>query len=470
MRLPNPFRPYYSKPATQYIHVLLIAGFAILLLWPAWYNGYPLVYSDSGTYINSGFELQVPQDRPIVYGLFIRFTSFRTSLWWVIVAQALISSILIYQLISTWVSEYQQRLITFVIAALILLTCSGLPWYCSTILTEVFTPWSVILLTILLCKPTTRSYKIVLASLIVLINLTHLANLSAALVLSVLLLLISGIPKQVWIKPKQSLWIFALSILSFATLSILNKSLGGGWQLSQSSHIFLTGKMIENGILKTYLDAECDHQQLNMCAYKDSLPEHASDFLWQASSPLYALGGFDSNATEYKTILNDIFTTQPYLGMFIQESAKATALQLTLNGYGEEFIPYPLPSDPPYGQVSWRFNSELPQYLSAKQHTTGIDLQQLKTRSQFQLLLVGLSICIMVWMIAKQHIPDGLASAWIIFSSFYVSNATQAAINTFCSRHNTKLSWLFILFAIIALSIYTIQLRKSRLSQKSKTK
>ncbi|MFK8101257.1 MAG: hypothetical protein AB8G15_01985, partial [Saprospiraceae bacterium] len=53
----------------------------IILLFVAFYNGYPLVYSDTGTYIQSGFELFVPVDRPLTYGLFLRYTSLGISPW-----------------------------------------------------------------------------------------------------------------------------------------------------------------------------------------------------------------------------------------------------------------------------------------------------------------------------------------------------------------------------------------------------
>gem|GEM_PF-3661669 len=52
--------------------ILIVAG-ACLLLWTPLHNGYPLIYSDSGTYIFSGALSYAPSDRPIGYGLFIRY-------------------------------------------------------------------------------------------------------------------------------------------------------------------------------------------------------------------------------------------------------------------------------------------------------------------------------------------------------------------------------------------------------------
>lgn len=66
------------------LNFVLFSLSVILLIMPAIVNGYPLVYSDSGTYIGSGFEGIVPVDRPIAYGLFVRHISVAYSLWFVI--------------------------------------------------------------------------------------------------------------------------------------------------------------------------------------------------------------------------------------------------------------------------------------------------------------------------------------------------------------------------------------------------
>ena len=70
----------------------------VALLWPALYNGFPLVYPDTGAYISSGLRLSVHPDRPVGYGLFILFSSMGISLWFVVVAQALMLNWLIRRL------------------------------------------------------------------------------------------------------------------------------------------------------------------------------------------------------------------------------------------------------------------------------------------------------------------------------------------------------------------------------------
>ena len=66
---------YYFKngSAVKLIFNLILIGIGIFfLLIPAFANGFPIMFSDVGAYIGSGFSKTVPIDRPIVYGLFIR--------------------------------------------------------------------------------------------------------------------------------------------------------------------------------------------------------------------------------------------------------------------------------------------------------------------------------------------------------------------------------------------------------------
>src|SRR5690554_3684288 len=60
------------------------------------YNGYPLVFSDTGTYIYSGFDLFIPNDRPIAYGLLLRLFSLKLSAWFVILFQNLLTAFVVY--------------------------------------------------------------------------------------------------------------------------------------------------------------------------------------------------------------------------------------------------------------------------------------------------------------------------------------------------------------------------------------
>jgi hypothetical protein len=78
---------------------LIVLINAIALLSAAFYNQYPLLDWDSGTYILGGFNHEVPWDRPILYSLLIRVFSIGISLCSVVFIQAILLSFLINELI-----------------------------------------------------------------------------------------------------------------------------------------------------------------------------------------------------------------------------------------------------------------------------------------------------------------------------------------------------------------------------------
>jgi hypothetical protein len=49
-------------PRRSVVPILLSAA---LLLWPALWNGYPLVFSDTGTYLSQAIEHYLGWDRPV---------------------------------------------------------------------------------------------------------------------------------------------------------------------------------------------------------------------------------------------------------------------------------------------------------------------------------------------------------------------------------------------------------------------
>src|ERR1044071_7760167 len=82
--------------------VLLVCFFlasgATIFVTMGIYNGYPFVMQDTGSYIDSGFKLAVPTDRPIIYGLFLRFMSLKETFWINIFIQGLIVAYLLSKL------------------------------------------------------------------------------------------------------------------------------------------------------------------------------------------------------------------------------------------------------------------------------------------------------------------------------------------------------------------------------------
>src|SRR4051812_5172804 len=118
--------------------LIFVCTGAFCLMLDAFYNGFPLVYSDTSTYIASGFELESPFDRPITYGLFLRIFSLNgLSLWFVIFFQSLILSYLIFLVVQLVIR--QESFLMFGLLTIILLSLfTGVSWTVSQLMPDVF--------------------------------------------------------------------------------------------------------------------------------------------------------------------------------------------------------------------------------------------------------------------------------------------------------------------------------------------
>ena len=121
---------------------------ALILSWPAFYNGFPLIYTDTGTYIESAFTLRLPPDRPLGYSLFIRGTGGCRSLWATVFAQSFLLSFLLRRLFARVAPR--RGVGAFLAAGALLAALTGLPWVMGTVFADAITASCLLSLLLLL--------------------------------------------------------------------------------------------------------------------------------------------------------------------------------------------------------------------------------------------------------------------------------------------------------------------------------
>jgi hypothetical protein len=319
LQIKNPVWPY-----------LLIS--TIVLLWAAIYNQFPIVYSDTCTYLYSGFKLETPSDRPMTYGLFMLLTSFDgITLWSVVFFQSFILAYIIYLLFKHFTACKNPQVYSL-LAVIILSLTSGLPWISGMLLPDIFTPITILtLLLLVFAKDLNKKEKIIVYIIFFLSNAMHISHLmiNAMLIMSILIISKIRYFKEafIFVSKKQLYILLLLSLSGIMTMSSA---------ISKSKHIFYMGHMLENGILKKYLDENCATHNYKLCAYKDNLPPNADRFLWDFdNSPVYKMGGWKACKDEYNTIISETFTKPEYIKLHIGASLNGTAKQLSKFNIGE---------------------------------------------------------------------------------------------------------------------------------------
>ena len=415
-------------------------------------NGYPLTFADSGTYIRSGFTLEKPIDKPITYGLFIRLASLQYSAWLVIFFQSLLLSFIIFQTFKTFFENPAANNLSL-ISIILLSFLTGISWYASQIMPDIFISTCLMVLAILLFTERIPARKMFFLSLVLLLsNMVHYSHLMISVILMLFYsLAYISLSKYINFKMKKSrlLFVWSIIIASWLILPTVHYFCGAGFKISDSSHVTLMGRLAENGILRKYLDETCQTQNYQICRYRNSLPNNADAFIWKDSSPLYKTGGWYANQEEYKEIIKDTIVKPRFLMLNVSEAMKATLKLLTQNAVGAELIPNPQGSYV-HKQIQNFFENELNEYTMSRQNTSRLNLNTLNI---IQYFVLGFSfICMVVFFVSG--VFKVVETRLMLFAAFLsagiiLNAAVTASFSGVYDRYESRTIWLLPMIVLI---------------------
>jgi hypothetical protein len=294
-----------------------------LLSAPAIWNRFPLLQYDTGGYLARWYEPYLVPSRAVAYGLILNAGA-TLSFWPVVLGQCALTVWVIALIMRVHGLGGRPGLLAGIVAALSVF--STLPWLTSILLTDIFAGLAVLALYLLLLRANDLSGReqAGLVTLIAVAVATHSATIAVLLMLLAGAALLSlAAPGRL---PRRRLGNAALAValgaaLVFATNATVTKRLiwtPGGFALS-------FGRMLQDGIVKKYLDEHCPQARLVLCAYKDQLPRDADEWFW--GSPLFdKLGRFAGLDAEMERIALASLAEYPLLQ--IKTAAIATARQL----------------------------------------------------------------------------------------------------------------------------------------------
>jgi hypothetical protein len=419
----------------------------------AFWNGFPFIYSDVGTYLGSGFMPEMPIDRPITYGIFIFITSLGgMSLWLTIFTQALMMAYVIRLVLDFYIKDKVKPLAFIGIIGL-LTFFTGIAFPVGQLMPDFSTPIMLLCLFLILVQaPLSIRARQSVFTLFFLTNAMHISHILLNLVLIGGLILFFLL-KQKWfsfLKMKTLIQLLSISLLGILTMLP---------PLSKSSYIFRMGNLAHNNILQTYLIDNCAVKKTRLCGNLGEIPANFDYFVWDANSPLNKIGWKESKA-EFQGILGDIYTSPKYLKMIARASVINTWKQLHYFIVGEGNIRYPL--NAPYIEPLETYCNSRSQYEHSRQYTYSILLPY--KLHVFHRFIIGLSLFlgaflgIKAWM-KNELVPNqrffmvGLMVAILI-------NAWVAA--TFVYPHNRagcKVIW-FLPFMMVLLLLNGVYVKR----------
>lgn len=256
----------------------LLTG-ALLLVWPALLNAYPLLFVDLAAYLQHTVHWRHPWDKTAGYGLFLLGFHWGITLWLPLAAQGLLTSALL------WLT---QRVATGAVTPMRhVALCSGLalltsaPWFASMMMPDILSGWTVLCLFLLGFgeKRLTRAemaFAGALGAASIAVHLTHLA-IAGGLVVVLLLLRRRLRPALRAAAPVAAAVLFLLSANLIAF---------GRPTLSANGAVFLLARLQADGPAVATLRAHCPGAGWYLCDHIAALPDESDYFLWNPDSPL----------------------------------------------------------------------------------------------------------------------------------------------------------------------------------------
>ena len=252
------------------VWALAVISSIALLMAPALWNGFPLLQWDTGGYLARWYEGYLVPSRAVVYGLILNAGS-PFAFWPVLLLQSALTVWVLALMLRAHGLGRRPLLLLAVIAALSLATT--LPWLTSILLTDIFCGLGVLSLYLLLLRNDTlgRGERIGLIVLIAVSAATHSATFAVLAGLLIVAALATLLDRKRMRPPVLAAGCIAL-ILGAVLVFAADYAVAGRLAWTPGGFALSFGRMLQDGIVKKYLDRHCPDPALQLCAYKDQLP------------------------------------------------------------------------------------------------------------------------------------------------------------------------------------------------------
>lgn len=452
---PEPKPEFSFKKAGLNLAYFVIS--VLILMSVSIYNKFPLLYPDSGTYLDRTMSLVPSPDKAIGYTLFIKCVTWQTTSWLVVIFQNIIINYLIFSVLKLF---FQNKLLYFVhfITIIILSFFSSLPWFSNLIMPDIFTSATILIFILFVLQQNISRINYLLYSVFLFISIiSHLSNLFILLILLVIFLTIYAFHFRKMFKFTLNITrvviITGVFFTSWIFISLYNYSHNFGFRTSLCSNVLLTAKFNNTGLLKIYLDKECISGNENaLCEFKDSLPESSDKFLWGDKSPLYfykepkGTEGWLQADSLYKPIIRDIFTSPQYYSKILSDILYYTSLQLVSVKPGTGKIAFGEFSAPYYAYRE-KFRCDLAGFFVSRQNNNQIPF---KIIDSINLLFLFLSVVIiMTGLLILKNNHKFILFILIAVAGLVANALLTSSLSVVEDRYQSRIIWLLPLSAII---------------------
>lgn len=263
---------------------------ALVLIWPAIYNGYPLLYPDSMSYLQDGrrvansFSLHnfptTYGGRSFIYCLGILPFHQNVTPWPILGLNAILTAYILWLVVR---SIRRPTVLAYLLLIITLSFLTGLSWFVSFIMPDILGPllYLCVYLIAFSRRDLSRTETFIVAGIAwwaIASHPTHLILAGLLCFFVPLVLILQRQPRRQWLGAFRLI----AAILCLAALAqiALHTYLYGSPSLNGKRAPFLMARTIADGPGRWYLQQHCADLNLSICDRVNNLPDNVAEFLW----------------------------------------------------------------------------------------------------------------------------------------------------------------------------------------------
>lgn len=437
----------------------------LLLLWPALYNGYPLVFDDTGTYVGMGVTLarngwvELSWSRPPIYGLATAPAYLFSSLWVVIIAQSAIAASVLYLFVQIAFPKKGRG--HFILLLAVASATTSLPWLSSWVMPDIYTGLvPLVLFMLYYLQPRLSVWaKVFLTAGGSFTMASHYSHfpLAAAIIVSFVFLGFFRTFRPTSV-PRSLLWTSAPLGVALLALFLANAA-GGKLQLfGPAGSIFLLARFTADGTALEYLHSNCPNPSIRLCEHLGELKADSNWLLWNTESPFNRIGILNL-VEEARQIVSGSLRQDPI--RHAVNAVESTYKQLISFDTGTGFEPFATDDNKSVTRIIRDyFPTEWPAYRNSRQARSAL-IPDWLPRLHGTVVIVS----IIILMVRIRSLKEGRMTILLLSIGVLLTLTTNAflagTLSTVDDRYQSRVIWLLPFLAVLLWLDGTEQLRKT---------
>jgi hypothetical protein len=458
-------------------HVAVVCAGALLLAWPALYNGYPLLYPDSMTYLADGrlvaralFLHRLSEYygmRSFIYSLGILPWHWNVSPWPVVAFQTLLTAYVLWLVVRSILARSilvgsgppQNIAARYLILVALLSLFTSVSWYSSLIMPDILGPllYLCIYLLVFAHEDLSRADHVAVFLIAWWGITSHATHLLLAIGLCVLLALLLVLRLPLMRANWKAVGEVALIVLLAASAQLaLHGYLYGKPSLNGDRPPFLMARVIADGPGLWYLQKHCPNVKFAICDHVNNLPTDPDVFLWGAN------GIWQNSDDDYSERLSQeempfvLAAVRAYPRQEFAKVASAFWNQLRLFGLydldGSDWIVDEFDSTLPGGK---------PHYLRSREGRNDLPLEFFTSVQNWTVMVSLVMIAALVPLLWRQWSARLIGLSVVIASTVIANALVTGPLSLVEDRFQARVIWLVSFLAELFVLVW-LERRKER--------